>query len=257
MKKKMHRSLFPFTLISSAISLGIFIQPEWIEPSALATPPQQTSLKKELSEKKSDKIYDLQVSLFGQPCLLQGPFEIKILKIIHEISPEQIPPLFSYRSTETLPLLKKSLSKLTSPTKTPPAFDNYRDHLIKRIEAQIAFAEGLLASQKNHKLILLITAIKPHVLAHNQKTFEMLSKKLEVKQLTPSSTQTETIDSIDQFGESYNDLIESNPEEDFHAAARKLKIRYNCSFDETPGETKDRPHSSEEKPETAPEPKEI
>lgn len=256
--KKTHRSFLLFILILAATTLGDFIQFEWIEPSALATPLRPTSLKKDLSEKKSEKTYDLQVSLFGQPCLLQGPFETATLKIIHEISPEQIPAVFSYRSPETLSLLKKTRAKLTSPTKTPPAFDNYRDHLMKRIEAQIAFAEGLRAAKKNHKLSLFITAIQPHVLEHNQKTFETLSKKLlENKQLSLSSDQAETIDSIDQLGQSYNDLIESNPEEDFHAAARKLKIKYNCSFDETADENKDSLNSTEDTSEIVPKLKEI
>lgn len=212
-----------YFLLISCLALEIIKE---INQSAWATdsPPSQ------LSQTENNK--GIKVSLFGQPCLLQGPFPASTLKAIHEISPEQMAPMTSYGDSDSLALLKKSLSKLTSAAKTPPAFDRYRDRLSKRMEAQLAFIQAIHPAQKNPKTSTIINAIKTHLSERNFKNFETTAKKLETKR-PHGKTQTEEFTLfLDQLGEAYNEALEPNPEEDFHIAAQKLKVKYNCSFDE-------------------------
>lgn len=184
----------------------------------------------------------IKVYLFGQPCLLQGPFPASTLKAIHEISPEQMPPITSYEATDSLSLLKKSLSKLTSAAKTPPAFDRYRDRLSKRIEAQLAFTQAIRLTPKNPKIAAIIDAIKTHLSERNFKNFETFAKKLETKPPHGNSSTQELTPLLEQLGEAYNEALEPNPEEDFHIAAQKLKVKYDCSFDEAGEENRESAH---------------
>ena len=40
---------------------------------------------------------EIRVSLFGQPCTLQGPVDERTLKLIHSLSPEQLYPVSATR----------------------------------------------------------------------------------------------------------------------------------------------------------------
>lgn len=183
------------------------------------------------------KNHHIEITLFGQPCLLEGPFEVSTLKAIHEISPEQIQSVRTEAAFQDLKILKKSLSKIKSAGKTPPVFDQYRDRLIKRYLAQIAFAEGVQATQKNKNLSVLIDTVLPHLSGLHQAPFEALAKKLQVESPHSKTKALALPQMIAQLKEAYEEAMPADPEEEFHTAIQKLKISYNCSFDEATHET--------------------
>jgi len=183
---------------------------------------------------------EIKVTLFGQPCLLRGPFDVTMLKTIHEISPEQILPNLTFGGSEAVSTLKKSLAKLNAAAKTPSGFDRYRERLSQRIESQIAFGEGINKAQKSHKSAPLLDAILPYLHQKSSlKSFQLLAKKFEDAK---SGTPQETARLIEQLSELYNDTIDANAEEEFHAASHRLGIKYACSYEETseaPGENQE------------------
>ncbi|NDD91111.1 hypothetical protein EBZ37_03395, partial [bacterium] len=76
----------------------------------------------------------VQVMLFGQPCLLQGTpegFSEIQLKAIHQASPEQA-PISSELST-----LKTSLERLKSAQDLPQELQKYRELRTARLEARL------------------------------------------------------------------------------------------------------------------------
>lgn len=183
---------------------------------------------------------EIPVQLFGQPCVLRGPLEKAALKAIHSISPDQMGPTEEEMSgpTPRLEDLKKAATALKGASPIPPLLDRYRERLSRRLDAQIAFAEGMQAAQRTQSASPLLTATKPYlqtaVSAHGgraKKTsqqFETLARKIFTATASRSkaSGQSEAQSLYDLYSES----IESDPEEDFHRAIRRLNIRYHCNF---------------------------
>ncbi|MGK5084481.1 hypothetical protein WDW37_14395 [Bdellovibrionota bacterium FG-1] len=166
---------------------------------------------------------EIQVSLFGQPCFLQGPVDSKTLKNIHALSPEQLYPL---RETplSSAPT-RKALEKLRSPA--PPAgLERYRDRLLKRFEAQLGLLEGIEAFKKSKNPTVLLNVGKKYLSARKLKDFESLVKK--------TASPKELSQTIDLLFDSFSDGIEADPEEEFHRSIHRMKIQYICSFE---GET--------------------
>lgn len=193
------------------------------------TPPSdQPAITPKLSPNQRHENHEINVTLFGQVCLLQGPFEPVLLKAIHEISPERLPSTLALLDRDTGTALKKSLAKLASSTGLPSAFDRYRDRLNQRLEAQIAFIEGLQTALKKHQAAALTHSVKPHLRPKNLKTFELAARKLNER------TPKKDLDSyLYQLSETYADLIEPDPEEDFHIAARRIGLKYACTYEDS------------------------
>src|SRR5688572_6268907 len=97
---------------------------------------------------------ETRVHLFGQPCMLSGPPAEDILKAIHSISPEQMPPSPSGDQVRTL------LDRMKKIAGIPPALDRYREQLTRRLEAQAAFHDGVAAAKKAGKPEPLLEAVK-------------------------------------------------------------------------------------------------
>ena len=165
---------------------------------------------------------DVKVVLFGQPCVLRGPLETGTLKSIHQISPEQI---FGSQDGIT-PSKKQTLVLLNRLTKSPPvpnALDRYKERLKKRLEAQIDFFDSFDEYRHTGKIETLTALMNRRVLPKSQKEFEALVKKGADKGV---ATQEEKI------FENYLEMIEPDPEEEFHRGIQKIHVQYICSFDE-------------------------
>lgn len=171
---------------------------------------------------------EIHVSLFGQPCDLQGPLDEPKLRIIHSLSPEQIYPDMGETPLASAPV-RKSIDKLKavgSASGAPASLDRYRERLSKRLDAQLAMLEAFDAFKKSGKLALVYAASKAKLPARRQKEFDAAVRKAEAaKTLGKSATLESLLDT-------YNDGIEADPEEEFHRAIQKLGVQYTCSFEE-------------------------
>jgi hypothetical protein len=175
---------------------------------------------------------EIKVTLFGQPCTLQGPTPEATLKAIHSVSPEQLYPTFE--PGEKSAAVKSALDKLHAAQNVPSGLDVYKDLLGKRLEAQFAFLSGLDVAEKTKKADELIGKTKPLLSESRQKSFETLAKKLE----SPlNASQRGEI--VQQLFSSFTESLPSDPEEEFHKAIHRMKVQYICSFEESGEESGD------------------
>lgn len=168
----------------------------------------------------------IQVSLFGQPCMLSGPVDEAMLNNIHSVSPEQMP------AAENGTQAKQSMEKVRKPLPLPSALDRYRDRLAKHYEAQLAFHDGLEAAKRSAKVEPLLKATKNYVTGKRAKEFETLTRRISSKQKPAAWDQT----TLEQVQEAYAGASEAYPEEEFHRAIQRIGVRYTCSFDESEGD---------------------
>jgi hypothetical protein len=176
---------------------------------------------------------EVRISLLGQPCSLQGPFEENILKLIHSVGPAQIYPILNFKNiSSSLAQAKKSLEKIHSISGLPTSLDRYREKLKKRLGAQVAFMTALLETQKNSKKSdqnsVLLKTVDDYLQDRDLKKFEsILRKNHTLEKMGPLSPDT-----IEALFEYFNDSIEPDPEAEFHRAIKKLGVQYVCSFEE-------------------------
>ncbi len=169
---------------------------------------------------ESAPLNHVDVQLFGSPCALEGPLDADSLKRIHAISPEQAYPDLEKGGATPAAGLEKSLQKLKSDKPLPSALDRYREKLQSRLSAQAAFLSARAAGTAK-----LTAVIKKHVEASKRKSVETA-----LQQWTTAPT-TEKAAKLDALFEAFNNSIESDPEEDFHRAIRKLGVQYRCNYD--------------------------
>lgn len=175
------------------------------------------------SAKKTEQI---NVTLFGQPCTMTGPFSRAVLTQIHEISPEKIRPDF------TTEQMKKIQNKASGPKVGQTQVDAYRDHLRKRLSAKIAFNEVIDEAKK--KSIKTPQAFKAWLinLKENIPAEKFDSFHTEARALFEKNAETWNESTIEGLREKYENLIEPDTEEEFHKAIRVANIQYLCAFDE-------------------------
>lgn len=203
----------------------------------LATPLWATSSTPTLVEK------EIKVKLFGQLCLLKGPFPESTLKIIDTVSPAQviaIPENLSLEEGLTESSLRDALARLQNAENLPSELGVYQDKLTSRLKALLKFFEGLKPESKSQKpktreAILLESVEKaiqytPPGPLHNK--FKALAKELpNTRARVKANSSLKGIEA--QLLEIYLKLITPEPEEEFHRALRVLNVHYVCSFDET------------------------
>jgi hypothetical protein len=170
--------------------------------------------------------HEIKVTLFGQPCTLQGPMDEPVLRLIHAISPEQIYPNFSLQTKPSS--VEQALVKLRD-NSFHGDLDSYKDRLEKRLEAEAAFLNGLQDTQKLGKADALLLTTKKYVPDTKQKSFELLAKKLEIKDLNA----TQRKDALEQLFNNYSETMPSDPEEEFHSVIHRMKVQYVCTFEES------------------------
>lgn len=172
-----------------------------------------------------DKLQEIQVTLFGQPCTMSGPYTKATLSLLHEVSPEKIPPTLSIDGMKKVRAKAMSLKGMTSQIET------YREHLRKRLSAKIAFEEAVREAKKKpqgqQSLRTLLTNIKEHVLVGKYEAFEA-----ETKALFEKNAEKWNEFFLDPLREKYEVVIQPDTEEEFHKAIRIAKIQYVCAFDE-------------------------
>ena len=162
------------------------------------------------------------VLLFGQPCVLSGPYEGSVLDTIHSVSPEQIPAIVTDAQA------KAGIDRLKKATELPPELERYRDRLSQRLEAQLAFPGALLEAQKSGKSDTFIARVKKFLQGKRGEDFESAFRRAAQKRKL-AQWQKESIQPLRAL---YDDAIEPHPEADFHSVIQKLGVKYDCSFEE-------------------------
>lgn len=163
----------------------------------------------------------VQVMLFGQPCLLQGTpegFSETQLKAIHQASPEQAP------ISSDLSTLRTSLERLKSAQELPQELQKYRELRTARLEARLKFEEAVIKAHRSGDAAAFSEATKP--LIHSRRHSGLMKKFKAAQKAGPSQKAWEEL--RDYFVE----FSGSDGEEDFHRVLRRLKIQYHCTFDE-------------------------
>jgi len=163
----------------------------------------------------------VQVMLFGQPCQLTGPAGLSEaqLNAIHQISPEQTPFSDAPKSIEA------SIEKLKSSDATPSILAGYLQQRTKALRARLSLELAIEAGRKARSAAPFAQGtqglIHPKRHAALIKTFEKALKAGN----SPHAWE--------QLRADFAEVAEPDGEEDFHRALRKLKVVYQCSFEDT------------------------
>lgn len=171
-----------------------------------------------------ESTHSIRVTLFGQPCLLEGPTSEAVLKTIHSISPEQVYPTFEPGGKSAK--VKAALEKLRAGKDVPNGLDLYREQLTKRLEAQTAFLKALEESQQQKKAEPLLMGTKVFFSEAKYKSFETAAKRLE-----SGLNASQRKEVLEQLFNSFGETLPSDPEEEFHKAIHRMKVQYICSFE--------------------------
>ena len=177
---------------------------------------------------------EIQVTLLGQPCRLQGPVNEETLRAVHDIGPAQIYPVaLPSNPKHSAQEIRDTLEKIKKMTNLPHSLDRYRTQLMKRLDAQILFWDGLVTEKSGRSTQALLNLGKRVLAAPDLKDpkdfkkFEILLSKLDNQKGTAQYR-----DSVEQLYDLYNEGIAQDPEEEFHRAIKKLGIQFNCAFDD-------------------------
>lgn len=178
-------------------------------------------------------LHEIRVSLLGQPCTLQGPFDEKTLKAIHALGPAQI------EIDPLLPTAKEKTRKLgesfrnagrglaEANKKAERALEDYLSRQLKRLEALSAYFEALEILQKNHKTGEFCKKVATFLRNPILVTLEKLATDV-VKAPQGSPKQK---DLSNQLFENYTEQLD-DPEKEFHRIIKQLRVQYNCFFEE-------------------------
>lgn len=176
----------------------------------------------------------VQVMLFGQPCQIQGPAGVPDaqLSAIHQISPEQTP------LSENLKTLQSSFERIKTSANLPPTLGSYIAQRSKAIEARIAFEEALQSARKTRNSEQFGSALQKYLHPRRQKAL--------VKQFEKALKAGNSPHAWEQIRTEFAESSEADGEEDFHRAIRKLKIVYQCSYEESqPADAQPEPAADE------------
>jgi hypothetical protein len=173
-----------------------------------------------------EKNQEIKVTLFGQPCTMSGPFAKNSLSLLHEISPEKIPPDL------TLDQMKKVRAKTGDLKGMPMPIEQYRDHLRKRLSAKIAFEEAVAQAKKSKEprkeIDPFLTNLKEHISTLQYAGFAETTKKAFE---TGGGVWNDAF--LTPLRERFEGSIQPDTEEEFHRAIRIVKIQYVCAFDDS------------------------
>jgi len=184
-------------------------------PDALAAPVNPL--------RPATTLQEINVQLFGQPCLLSGPFPDDVLKAIHAVSPEKNPP------PESAARARQLRERLATEKRLPEELERYRDRLSAHFEARLVFFEGFQAAQKSGQAESFISSVKAQVPQARMPAFK---KRVEAIGKKPADWRDEERDALLM---DFLDFAPNLPEEDFHRAIRAMNVNYVCTFDETEG----------------------
>lgn len=203
----------PFTLMITVASLALWPLGASVYAQNAASSAPTTAVA--LSE--------IQVTLFGQPCLLSGPQSTSSLNAIHAISPEQIPAMLK------LPEAQAALEKVRGVNTLPQPLEVYRTRLLLRLEALIAFEAELKTATRTGKSTALLAVAKKFV---NPPKWTITETRLQTL-ATQKGLKDKSSGTRDELLTVYGEAIEAHPEEEFHRALQKMNTQYVCQFEET------------------------
>lgn len=164
---------------------------------------------------------EVPVTLFGNKCVMSGPFESSVLERIHSISPERIPPALSSKQIQDTLIRLEQVQK----NEIPAQFSVYLQRSKSRLQALSGFYHGLDLAKKAGKIQPLIESTHGFMPPSAYAEFDLAAEKL--------SKDYGNIILRDQLLDVYQRKIEPDPEAEFHRTTKKLKIRYNCNFEGT------------------------
>ena len=175
---------------------------------------------------KESGVQEIQVTLFGQPCTMSGPYPRPALSLLHEISPEKIPPDLSVDQ------MKRVRTKCGELKGMPMPIEQYRDHLRRRLSAKIAFEEAIAQSKKSkakdgRALDPFLTNVKEHI-----STLQYTAFSGETRKAFESGGAIWNEPFLTSLRERFENVIQPDTEEEFHKAIRAVKIQYVCAFDD-------------------------
>lgn len=165
---------------------------------------------------------EVPVTLFGQPCLLSGPFPVSTLNAIHAVSPERVPPVLD------LPAAQAAIEKLRPTGELPKELETYRIRLLERAESIREFLQELRSATRTGKNTALLAVAKKHVLPSRWTVTESRLVTLA----TPEALKAKSPAVRDELLNAYAEAIEQHPEEEFHRALQRLKTQYLCQFED-------------------------
>lgn len=176
---------------------------------------------------KDSAVQEIQVTLFGQPCTMSGPYPRPALSLLHEISPEKIPPDL------TVEQMKRVRTKCSELKGMPMPIEQYRDHLRRRLSAKIAFEEAIAQSKKSkakdrRALEPFLTNVKEHI-----STLQYPAFAGETRKAFESGGSVWSEAFLASLRERFESVIQPDTEEEFHKAIRTVKIQYVCAFDDS------------------------
>ncbi len=184
---------------------------------------------------KPAPLTSIHVTLLGQPCVLQGSLDEETLKKIHAVGPAQMPVLSASTPIEA----KKAALKVIDHFRThslPPAFDAYREQVLRRLKIQVIFFEAMEALKRTPGTAasLNLTKIgKTYLQGSTLKAYEsQVSRLATLKAGTDKYKET-----ANAVFESFNDGLGAEPDKYFHRAIKQMNLEYNCTFEESDEET--------------------
>jgi hypothetical protein len=164
---------------------------------------------------------ETRVTLFSQPCMLRGPFDESVLKGVHAISPERIPPPESRDQTE------EALKLVEAQTSTPKILEKYRDALTLKLKAELAFFKGVAEAKRDGKIEPLLASTKAVQDSAQYLRFESEAKKLFAKKKLAAFEK----DGLEELHGLFSETSVPLPEEEFHRAIQKAGIQYACTME--------------------------
>jgi hypothetical protein len=165
-------------------------------------------------------ISEIKVTLFGSPCVLSGPYSSSTLQALHSISPERLP------AQQNLGQVRAALSTIKQVRGLPPELESYRSRMARRLEAQFQFQDRLGEMKKTGNTAAFLAALQPHLVGPSAP----LKTKLDSLKTAKAPRQWGKAE-VDAVTELYEQSIEPYPEEEFHKAIDRIKVRYLCDFD--------------------------
>ena len=182
---------------------------------------------------------EVEVTLLRQPCLLMGPLSKETLLSIHAIGPDQVYPNFNLsKISDGLKQLEKSMKTLETTTSIiPPEFNSYREKLRRRFRAQKDFLQLIHQNQSltEDELRSLSKHGNLPFSSLKSRNSSQLKKKQEFENAIDQwkkAPRSEKDDRLTSVFEAFSDLVQVDPQTEFHDTTQRLGIEYRCTLED-------------------------
>lgn len=197
--------------------------------------------------------HEVRVRLFGNECILRGPYEPATLSQIHSVSPATVIELKgdlpldeAITEKSARDALARILGATTSSnsnsdsnkdTKLPSELKNYLDLMQRKLRGIVAFFEGLRPNPPKVQIQIFRDAVQPYMsaTAGTKLRAEWASRLADFKFSQKRLATTRALKGQElllfQTYLSVMDPAASEPDDAFHRAIQKLGVQYVCDFD--------------------------